>query len=105
MNQNIANMLNNMVKDLQDGLLPEVIAEWYDIIINKARDLAPPHLKDKINVEQDELLPMRFKLDLSKRAVPFVVTAIEESMQSMPYSTRLYFEKVKELIIKEFRNG
>ena len=103
MNKSIVNALDNMVKDLQEGLLPEVIAEWYDIVFSKARDLAPPHLKDKINFEQDEILPMRFKLDISKRAVPFVITAIEQAMPSMPYSTRLYFAKVKELILAEFK--
>ncbi len=96
----IEKKINDMIKDLQDGLLPEVIAEWYDIVLEEARALAPNHLKDKINIRQNEILPMKFELDISKRAIPFLLTAIEENLGYMPYSTRLYFEKVREIILK-----
>ena len=45
---------------------------------------------------------MKFKLNISKRTVPFVISAIEQTLPEMPYSTKLYFEKVQEIILEEF---
>jgi hypothetical protein len=98
----LAIKLGNIVKEMQDGLVPEVLANWYLIIQSRARELSPGDLADKIVVEQDPILPMKFKLNISKRTVPFVVSAIEQTLPEMPYSTRLYFEKVQEIILKEF---
>ncbi len=96
----IENILNDLVRDLQNGLMPEVLAKWYKIVIKRARELAPLDLEN-IKIEQDEILPMRFKLDISRRAVPFLIRAIDENINHMPYSTRLYFEKVRDLIIQK----
>ena len=94
--------LNNIIKEMQAGLVPEMLANWYNIIQSRARELSPADLRDKITVEQDPVLPMKFKLDISKRTVSFVISAIEQTLPEMPYSTRLYFEKVQEIILQEF---
>ncbi len=94
--------LNNIIKEMQDGLVPEMLANWYNIIQSRARELSPADLRDKITVEQDSVLPMKFKLNISKRTVSFVISAIEQTLPEMPYSTRLYFEKVQEIILQEF---
>jgi len=97
-------MLNKIsadVAELRDGLDPENIAYWYKKIIQEARDMAPPWLVDKINVKQDPVLRMKFNLDVSKRAVRYFMMAIENHLDEMPYSTRLYFLKVQEVTTTE----
>jgi hypothetical protein len=59
-------------------------------------------LCEKIIVEQDPILMMKFRLSISKRTVSFVMSAIEQTLPEMPYSTRMYFEKVQEIILQEF---
>ena len=44
---------------------------------------------------------MKFKLDVSKRAVPYVMQIIEEYKPMMSYSTGLYFTKVQEILTDE----
>ena len=90
------------IEDLRSGLDPEVIKTWYDKVEQEARELAPDNLKDTIEVVQDELLPMKYNLKASKRAVPFVVEAIEKYLSAMPFATRLYFQKVEESIWDEY---
>lgn len=102
MQNGLAMKLNNIVQEMQDGLLPEVLANWYLIVQNRARERCPSDLSEKIMIEQDPVLPMKFKLNISKRTVPFVISAIEQTLPEMPYSTKLYFEKVQEIILKEF---
>ena len=65
----ILNQINNDVVNLKDGLNPENISYWYEKIINETREMAPPWLTDKINVKQDPILPLKFDIDISKRAV------------------------------------
>jgi hypothetical protein len=103
--KNLTNfMINKMtenIEELKDGLNPENIAEWYDKVIQEAKDNAPPWLVDKINVKQDPVLHMKFNLDISKRAVRYFMMAIENHLDEMPYSTRLYFLKVQEIMTSE----
>lgn len=97
-------MLNKLgadIKCLQDGLDPELLALWYDKVIGDAREMAPPWLVDKINVKQDPILSLKFELDVSKRAVRYLMAAIEANTDSMPYTTRLYFLKVQESVESE----
>jgi hypothetical protein len=89
------------VRNLREGLDPDVLAYWYKRVEDKSRDIAPRHLKDKIHFEQDRILWMKFRLDISKRAVPFVMQVIEEYIPMMPYSTALYFKKVQEILTDE----
>ena len=90
--------LQNDVQQLQKGLQPNHLAFWYQKIITETREMAPPWLQDKINVKQDPILPMKFNLDISKRAVRYFVIAVENNLPNMPYSTQMYFLKVQEIL-------
>ena len=93
--------LQNDVQQLQKGLLPNHLSFWYQKIIADAKEMAPSWLQDKINVKQDPILPMKFNLDISKRAVRYFMISIENNLQQMPYSTQLYFLKVQEILSLE----
>ena len=93
--------LQNDVRQLQKGLQPDHLAFWYQKIITDTKEMAPPWLQDKINVKQDPILPMKFNLDISKRAVRYFMIAVENNLQQMPYSTQLYFLKVQEILSLE----
>ncbi len=101
-------IINNMMKkfdanvsNLQKGLHPENLSYWYDKIIKETIEMAPPWLQDKIKVEQDPILTMKFNLDISKRAVRYFMIVVEENLDDMPYSTKLYFLKVQEIMSAE----
>jgi hypothetical protein len=102
MESSLAMKINNIIKEMQDGLDPTLLANWYSIVQSRARELSPEELREKIIVEQDPILMMKFRLSISKRTVPFVMSAIDQSLPEMPYSTRMYFEKVQEIILQEF---
>ncbi len=102
MESSLAMKINNIIKEMQDGLDPVVLANWYNIVQSRARELCPEDLREKITVEQDPVLLMKFRLSISKRTVPFVISAIEQTLPEMPYSTKLYFEKVQQIILEEF---
>ena len=89
------------VSNLQQGLHPENLAYWYDKIIRDTIEMAPPWLQDKIKVNQDPILPMKFNLDISKRAVRYFMIVVDENLDDMPYSTKLYFLKVQEIMSAE----
>ena len=90
--------LQNDVQELQKGLQPEHLSFWYQKIISDTKEMAPPWLQDKINVKQDPILPMKFNLDISKRAVRYFMIAVENNLAQMPYSTQLSFLKVQEIL-------
>ena len=90
--------LQNDVQELQKGLQPEHLSFWYQKIISDTKEMAPPWLQDKINVKQDPILPMKFNLDISKRAVRYFVISVENNLPQMPYSTQMYFLKVQEIL-------
>jgi len=89
------------VSNLKQGLHPQNLSFWYDKIIKETIDMAPPWLQDKIKVHQDSILMMKFNLDISKRAVRYFMIAVENNLDAMPYSTRLYFLKVQEVMATE----
>lgn len=93
--------LDGDVSGMQRDLQPESIARWYGAVVGEARRLAPAHLRDKISVRQDPVLPMRFSLDVSRRAVAYLAMAIDGSLEGMPYATRLYFLRVQEALAGE----
>jgi len=86
------------ISHLKDGLQPENLSYWYDKIIRETIDMAPPWLQDKIKVKQDPILPMKFNLDISKRAVRYFMIVVDNNLDDMPYSTKLYFLKVQEIM-------
>jgi hypothetical protein len=90
--------LQNDVQQLQKGLQPDHLSFWYQKIIVDTKEMAPSWLQDKINVTQDPILPMKFNLDISKRAVRYFMIAVENNLIHMPYSTQLYFLKVQEIL-------
>jgi hypothetical protein len=93
--------IGNDVNTLKEGLDPENLAYWYQKIIHETREMAPPWLTDKINVKQDPILHMKFNIDISKRAVRYLIIIIDNNLDNMPYSTRLYFLKVQEIMSSE----
>ena len=44
---------------------------------------------------------MKFEFRTSKRAVKYVIEAIDRNLAAMPMATRLYFQKLSELIQAE----
>ena len=89
------------VSNLQKGLHPENLSYWYDKIISETIEIAPPWLEDKIKVHQDPILHMKFNLDISKRAVRYFMIVVDNNLDEMPYSTKLYFLKVQEIMGSE----
>lgn len=98
---NMMKILDNDLNNLKNGLVPENLAFWYDKIIKQTIEMAPPWLQDKIKVHQDPILLMKFNLDISKRAVRYLMMAIDDNLDLMPYSTKLYFLKVQEIMETE----
>jgi hypothetical protein len=86
------------IERLKLGLDPEVLAAWYRKVETDAKARAPAHLKDSIQVIRDPILTMKFEFKTSRRAVDKVIEAIEANLAAMPLATRLYFEKLEELI-------
>jgi hypothetical protein len=95
------NRLDLALSNLKDGLDPEILAYWYRRIEEKSRELAPTHLKEKIHFRQDRILWMKFEINISKRAVPYLMQVIEEYVDIMPYSTSLYFRHVQQIVANE----
>ncbi|MDG6901966.1 MAG: hypothetical protein JRM80_08395, partial [Nitrososphaerota archaeon] len=91
----------NEIEDLKLGLDPTVLSGWYQKIASDARAEAPRHLTDSIDVLQDPILPMKFEFKTSRRAVKYVVDAIDRNLDGMPMATRLYFQKLAELVQAE----
>jgi len=89
------------ISNLQKGLHPENLSYWYEKIIKETIEMAPPWLQDKIKVNQDPILPMKFNLDISKRAVRYFMIVVDNNLEIMPYSTKLYFLKVQEIMSVE----
>lgn len=98
---NMVKKLNSDISYLQKGLHPQHLAFWYDKIIKETIEMAPPWLQDKIKVKQDPILLMKFNLDISKRAVRYFMIAVDNNLDDMPHSTKLYFLKVQEIMSTE----
>jgi hypothetical protein len=97
-------LIERLVKEIDNlklGLDPTVLAGWYSRVEAEAKSRAPEHLKDTIQVVQNEILPMKFEFKTSRRAVGYVLDAIDRNLEAMPLATRLYFQKLSELIQAE----
>lgn len=97
----VLNRLLQEIENLKRGLEPDVLAGWYNKVANDAKAKAPTELMDLIDVIQDPILPMKFEFKTSRRTVDYVLEAIDENLDSMPTATRLYFQKLSELIQAE----
>ena len=94
--------LVKMIRDIRIGLDPDLLAKWYDVIVSEAKSLCPQDdLRDSIEVIRDPVLTMRFEVKASRRAVPYIIEAIENNLSLMPFATRLYFQKLEEIILDE----
>ena len=93
--------IDNDISNLKSGLQPENLSYWYSKIINETIEMAPPWLEDKIKIHQDPVLLMKFNLDISKRAVRYFMIAVDSNLEDMPYSTKLYFLKVQDIMSTE----
>lgn len=98
----IAKLVQTIV-DQKEGLSPEVLMEWYQIVQEDYQKIAPEEIKDKLTVIQDPILPMKFKVDVSKRGISYLVRAIEDNLPKMPIATKIYFMKVEETIQENYR--
>ena len=94
-------IIDSDVSNLKQGLQPQNLSFWYAKIIIETIEMAPPWLQDKIKVHQDPILTMKFNLDISKRAVRYFMIAVDNNLDEMPYSTKLYFLKVEEILSSE----
>jgi len=95
------NKIDNDITNLKDGLYPENIDYWYKKIIDETIEIVPPWLVDKINVKQDPIIPLKFNINISKRAVSYFMQVIDYNLEKMPYTTKLYFLKVQEIMSAE----
>jgi hypothetical protein len=101
-----AGLLNHLVETIQDapnGLDPRILSVYYKKIEKDSKILCPTEeLRNSISVVQNPQLPMKFEFKASKRAMPYVLQAIESNLNSMPFATKLYFQKFEEILEKEY---
>jgi hypothetical protein len=97
----VLQMMIEEIESLKLGLEPGVLAGWYNKIADDAKSEAPSYLVDSIDVVQDPILPMKFEFKTSRRAVKYVLDAIDRNLDQMPTATRLYFQKLSEIIQQE----
>jgi len=93
--------LAEMIQDIKHGLDPDVLADWYKVIESEAKALCPDELRESIAVKRDPILTLKFEFKASRRAIPYVIEAIENNLPVMPFATRLYFQKLEEIIQQE----
>jgi hypothetical protein len=91
--------IDKSIRNLRWGLEPEVLLYWYRQIQYESIEKVGNELKDKIHFEQDRILWMRFKINVSIRAIPIVLETIENFIPLMEYSTELYFRKIQEILL------
>ena len=97
----VNNMMSKIdvdIENLKGGLQPENLEYWYRKITDETLEILPPWLVDKINIVQDPILPLKFNINISKRAVRYFIQVIDYNLQKMPYTTQLYFMKVQETV-------
>ena len=93
--------LTAIIEDVKSGLDPDLLAYWYDLIVARAKEICPDELRNTISIERDPILTMKFHIKASRRAIPYLLDVIEEYLPQMPFATRLYFQKVEEILEQE----
>ena len=94
--------LITVIEESKTGFDIDILDKWYFRIIEYAKEEAPHHLIESISYEQDDVLPMKLKINCSKRAVPHLNKAIEHYMPEMQYVTQLYYQVVQQIVQKEY---
>ena len=97
--------IDKSIQILRLGLEPEVLAYWYKQIEYQSIEKVEEELKDKISFEQDRILWMKFKINISLRAIPIVLETIENNISLMEYSTGLYFRKIQYILLEQQNNS
>ena len=97
--------IDKSIQILRSGLEPEVLAYWYKQIEYQSIEKVEEELKDKISFEQDRILWMKFKINISLRAIPIVLETIENNISLMEYSTGLYFRKIQYILLEQQNNS
>jgi hypothetical protein len=59
-------ILSSNLKDLREGLEPEVLAYSFRGGEDRCIEIVPAHPRNKIHVKQDGILRMKFRIDISK---------------------------------------
>ena len=97
--------IDKSIQNLRTGLEPEVLAYWYKQIECQSIEKVEQELKDKISFEQHRILWMKFKINISIRAIPIVLETIENNISLMEYSTGLYFRKIQDILLKQLNDS
>jgi hypothetical protein len=97
--------IDKSIQILRSGLQPEVLAYWYKQIEYQSIEKVEQELKDKISFEQHRILWMKFKINISIRAIPIVLETIENNISLMEYSTGLYFRKIQSILLKQLNDS
>src|SRR5215217_9690266 len=97
--------IDKSIQKLRSGLEPEIIAYWYKQIEYQSIGQVEQELKGKIHFEQDRVLWMKFKINISLRAIPIVLETIEYNISLMEYSTGLYFRKIQYILLEQLNNS
>lgn len=97
--------IDKSIQILRSGLEPEVLAYCYKQIEYQSIEKVEQELKDKICFEQDRILWMKFKINISIRAIPIVLETIENNISLMEYSTGLYFRKIQDILLKQLNDS
>ncbi len=92
-----------IIEETKVGFDPAVLAQWYKIVEAEAKERCPEELRGLLTITQDPILWMKFQIRISKRVVPYFVEGIEENLDKMPFSTRLYFQKLEAIIEDEMK--
>lgn len=93
------------IMEQKNELSPEALAEWYEVIVEEFRKRAPEELRDRLQVKQNQVLPMKFEIVISKRALKYFFDAVEAVMPRMPFVTKVYFLKVMDLVREKYERG
>ena len=96
--------IDKSIRNLRSGLEPEVLLYWYRQIQYEPIEKVGNEMKDKIHFEQDRILWMRFKINVSICAIPIVLETIENFIPLMEYSTELYFRKIQEILLDKIES-
>jgi hypothetical protein len=97
--------IDKSIQKLRSGIEPEILVYWFKQIEYQSIEKVEQELKDKIHFEQDRILWMKFKINISIRAIPIVLETIENNISLMEYSTGLYFRKIQEILLKQLPNS